>query len=83
MAVLSSLKVIFFRMRSHKNNNKISREIGPDILPPKLMLLLRLEGGPGWVGVGWPEYFHVIMKYFSADISATLPEFECSVLGRL
>ena len=28
------------------------------------MLLLRLEGGPGWVGVGWPEYFHVTMKYF-------------------
>ena len=36
--LICGLKVIFFRMRSHKNNNKISREIGPDILPPKLML---------------------------------------------
>ena len=37
--LICGLKVIFFRKRSHKNNNKISREIGPDILPPKLMLL--------------------------------------------
>ena len=36
--LICGLKVIFLRMRSHKNNNKISREIGPDILPPKLML---------------------------------------------
>ena len=36
--LICGLKVIFFRIRSHKNNNKISREIGPDILPPKLML---------------------------------------------